>query len=241
MKFSTSKLALLGVLGLVVLTGCDSSSDGEDAMLGMERRLLVAESGEASLRVLDVEDGEEIANLALAGPIRAYMLVEETGRYAFLAPTNGPVQTVDGGAFVDNGRLVEQAPSVHSFNVPGDNLIHLTHAHGLLAGFYDGTGEARFFRTQDVVRGGSASVTTVSGVRAHHGVGIAIGPDHVLVSSKTDDSPGLPSSVTGHTLPSGEQVFATADCCTDRRTARAAWSASAARTACWPSSAADQT
>jgi hypothetical protein len=212
MKYSASKLSLLTLLALVVLTGCDSSSDGEDDMvLGMERRLLVAEAGEPLLRILDVENGEQVANLALAGPIRAYLKVEESGRYAFLAPTGGPIQTVDGGVFVDDGRLVEQMPSIHSFNVPGDNLVHLTYADGLLAGFYDGTGEARFFKTDDVVRTGPASVTTLASGSPHHGVAVAIGADRALIT-KPADGETLPVGVTGHAMADGSQVFSTSDC-----------------------------
>lgn len=211
MKYTSSKIALLGLFALVVLAGCDSSSDGDDDLLGTERRLLVAEAGEPSLRVLDVESGEQIANLALAGPIRAYLKVEQSGRYAFVAPTNGPIQTVDAGIFVDDGRLVEQAPSVHSFNVPGENLVHLTYADGLLAGFYDGTGEARFFETDEVVRTGTASVTTLASGMAHHGTAVSIGGDHALITRPADGEI-LPVGVTGHAMPGGAEVFSTDAC-----------------------------
>lgn len=211
-KYSASKISLLTLLALVVLTGCDSSSDGEDdLLLGMERRLLVAEAGQPSLRILDVEDGAQVANIALAGPIRAYLKVEESGRYAFLAPTNGPIQTVDGGIYMNDGRVVEAAPSLHSFNVPGENLVHLTYADGLLAGFYDGTGEARFFQTDDVVRNGTASVTTLASGMAHHGTAVSIGDGRALITRPAAGEV-LPVGVTGHSMPDGSEMFSAETC-----------------------------
>ena len=156
--------------------------------------------------------GQEVGQLTLAGPVRAYFMTDKTGRYAFVAPTNGPIQVVDGGVTASRTAcMVEQAPSMHSFEVPGENLVHLTYADNMIAGFYDGTGEARFFDAREVVAGGAASVTTIASGMAHHGTAVALGPDMALVT-KPADGEVLPVGVTAHGLPSGELAEAFGDC-----------------------------
>jgi hypothetical protein len=168
----------------------------------MQRRLLVAEAGAPSLKVLDVEDGAVVGTLPLAGPVRAYFHTEESGRYAFLAPTNGPIQTIDGGIYLDGFRVAKQAPRVHSFAVPGENLVHLTYADHLVTGFYDGTGEARVFDARTIVAGGTPSVTTLASGIAHHGVAVALGTDMLLLT-KPVAGQALPVGVSAHALPGG--------------------------------------
>ncbi len=204
-------LALVAVTALS-LAACDSSSpDPDDDLAGTQRRLLVAEADAPTVRALDVATGSAVGQITLAGPVRAYFMTEETGRYAFVAPTNGPLQVIDGGVFAQGGRVVEQAPALHSFSVPGENLVHLTYADGMIAGFYDGTGEARFFDARQIAAGGTPSVTTIGSGIAHHGTAVAIGPDMALVT-KPVDGETLPVGVTAHGLPSGALARAFEDC-----------------------------
>ncbi|MFN3596428.1 MAG: hypothetical protein ACK41D_04055 [Rubricoccaceae bacterium] len=177
----------------LTVSGCDSTGADDAAF---SQRLLVAEHGEARLHVMDLGAGAPMATLNLAGPIRAYVVATgESNRYAFLAPTNGPIQAIDGGIFRQGGRLVEQAPALLPFNVPGENLVHLTLGGSWVAGFYDGTGEARLF---DGARVGSGNppVTTIASGRAHHGVAVAVG-DLALVTRP----------VEGQTLPNGVRAY----------------------------------
>ena len=203
----------LVALTALLFAACDSTDPVvvDADLAGTQRRLLVTEAEQPTLRAIDVETGEQVGQLTLAGPVRAYFHTEESGRYAFVAPTNGPVQVVDGGVFVQNGRVTEQAPALHSFSVPGENLVHLTYADDVVAGFYDGTGEARFFDARQVVAGGTPSVTTIASGMAHHGTAVAIGPGMALVT-KPAEGEVLPVGVTAHGLPSGALAESFGDC-----------------------------
>lgn len=202
------QMALVAITAFT-LVACDSSDPGGDlgdALEGMQRRLLVAESGQPALHVIDVEDGQAVGKLGLAGPIRAYMHAEESGRYAFLGPTNGPLTTIDAGIFVQDGSVVKQAPTVHAFEVPGENLIHVTYAEHTVAGWYDGTGEARLFDAREVVASGTASVMTLDSGAPHHGVAVSLGPDMALTTTPPPEGDFLPAGVAVRSLPTGDEI-----------------------------------
>lgn len=213
--FPRSAAFALAACVALTLTACDSSGplaeEDETPLEGMQRRLLVAESESASLHVLDVEDGQNVGTVALAGPVRAYMYAEESGRYAFLGPTNGPLQTIDAGIYVEDGRIVERAPALHSFEVPGENLVHVTYAEHTVAAWYDGTGEARLFDARQLVAGGTPSVTTVASGMPHHGVAVSLGPDMALVTKPTEGE-FLPIGVSVRSMPSGDEITSFEGC-----------------------------
>lgn len=209
-------LVFMAVCGMALLsTGCDSSDpledddpriEEEDALVGMQRRLLVAEQGQPAVYVLDVESGEQIASLPLDGPIRAYLRPSEDGRLAFAAPTASPLQVIDGGIFENPsvpGEVMEQPPEVLPFSVPGEALVHVTVTGPHVAGFYDGTGEARVFDYRPLLDGETPSVVTLSSGRAHHGTAIALDDVGLLTRPTPDEEDILPDGVTVHSLTDG--------------------------------------
>ena len=81
----------------------------------------------------------------------------------------------------------------------------------MVAGFYDGSGEARFFDAREIVAGGTPSVTTIASGMAHHGTAVALGADVALVTMPAEDEV-LPVGVTAHGLPSGALAESFGDC-----------------------------
>ncbi|NBC87319.1 MAG: hypothetical protein GVY25_14125 [Bacteroidetes bacterium] len=210
-----SALALAACVALT-LTACDSSGppvaeEDETPLEGMQRRLLVADAEAASLHVLDADDGQNVGTVALAGPAYRFMPVEESGRYAFVNPRNGPLQTIDAGIYVEDDRVVEQGPALHPFEVPGERLIHVTYAQHTVAAWDDGTGKAHFFDARELVDGGTPSVTTVASGIAHHGVAVSLGSDMALLTKPTEGEV-LPIGVSVHSMPSGNEITSFEGC-----------------------------
>ena len=72
-------------------------------------------------------------------------------------------------------------PEIHSFTMTGPNPAHIVEHDGLVAVFFDGSGEVRLVTEDQLISGGAVDVDTVMSNQPHHGVALDF-HGHLLVT-----------------------------------------------------------
>ena len=72
-------------------------------------------------------------------------------------------------------------PEIHSFSMTGPNPAHIVEHGGLVAVFFDGTGEVRLVTEDQLTSGGEVDVDTLMANLPHHGVALDF-HEHMLVT-----------------------------------------------------------
>eukprot|EP00963_Diacronema_lutheri_P007248 scaffold633_cov321-Pavlova_lutheri.AAC.26 len=158
-------------------------------------RLLLADSESGSIRVLNLEDGDEVETLELSGPARLYTVGD--GRYAFAVQREQNVtNAIDGGLWIDDHgdhfHAYMRDPVVFDFDIEGGVPTHFVENDGVIAVYNDGAGDASLMRLSEI-RQDSPAVDVVANGPAHHGVAVPL-DDQVLISI-ADDGESLPKGV----------------------------------------------
>jgi ABC-type Zn uptake system ZnuABC Zn-binding protein ZnuA len=177
------------------------------------RRLFVADGKEGVVRLLNLDDGETLAEYTLSGPARLYPSPSDTLAFAIQREQN-LVNVLDSGVrFVeheDHYDLDLSDPTMLDFALELAEPTHFV-VHGeQIVFFNDGDGTATLI-TEATTRGGDAPLTFETG-RAHHGVAVTLG-DAMLLSlpDPNDEKAILPVGVTVHSMD-GAEVARFADC-----------------------------
>lgn len=158
-------------------------------------RLLLADSESGSIRVLNLENGDEVETLELSGPARLYTVGD--GRYAFAVQREQNVtNAIDGGLWIDDHgdhfHAYMRDPVVLDFDIEGGVPTHFVENDGVIAVYNDGAGDASLMRLSEI-RQDSPAVDVVANGPAHHGVAVPL-DDQVLISI-ADDGESLPKGV----------------------------------------------
>ena len=175
------------------------------------RRVLVADTGAATVTVVDLPSGEIAGTLELSAPARLY--AAENERHVYAVQTDADlVNVIDGGLWTeDHGDHMHDyliAPSLAAPTFSGGRPIHFVSHHGQIAIFFDGDGTAAVFSGARPAQ--EVEVTLLDSGRPHHGVAVPLG-ERALISLPTTDDAVLPLGVQLMTL-AGEVLAEWAEC-----------------------------
>lgn len=172
-------------------------------------RLLIADSAEAVISVVDLMS-EEVDHGAFAvATVNATVKNSPTHRYGIVL-ARGPeddddrVHIFDGGVFLvehgDHFDLFTDPVSRHSLEIVEEAPIHYVNSHGWTAIFADTNGHAILINEEELTNAQGDYEPIVLEAGPQHGAALVISDDHVVVTTKNPDDPNDP-------LPVGVEVW----------------------------------
>jgi hypothetical protein len=159
-------------------------------------RLVVADAKAATIKIIDLGNGELLGSLPLATPARLH--AGSSGRYAYaVQPEANEVAVIDSGIAVeshgDHADIKVFAPQLLPLRLRGPGPSHLTHDNARVAVFFDGDGTAQIFSEQEFAKGGMGHIQRVETGAGHHGVAFPIAR-HLAVTIRPEGE-GLPDTI----------------------------------------------
>lgn len=161
-------------------------------------RVIVADATEPVVRIVDLERGSVMATHRLASPARLWR--GPSGRYVYAVQAQaGRVAIIDGGiAFESHGDhedISVTRPRLLEHGLRGERPVHFNRGGGLVAAFFDGTGNARVLSEADLVRGRVRGGFELTSTRAHHGVAKPVTPTRIAMSVPITEGQTLPDAI----------------------------------------------
>ncbi len=137
-------------------------------------RLVVTSATLPEAYVVDLDDFS-VSTLSVAAASGILQGAGGISPYSWMVHyVDNRVEIVDVGIeFIRRGahyHVDKTDPEIHSFSMTGPNPAHIVEHDGLVAVFFDGSGEARLITEDQLTFGGEVDVDTVMSNQPHHGV-----------------------------------------------------------------------
>jgi len=171
-------------------------------------RLLIADGAEAVISVVDLMNEEVSYGAFSIATVGATVYPSPTHRYGIVL-ARGPeddddrVHIFDGGVFLvehgDHYDLFVEPVSRHSLEIVEEAPIHYVNSFGWTAIFADASGHVIMIHEESLTNAQGDYEPIVLEAGPHHGAGLAISEEHVIVTTKNPDDPDDP-------LPVGVEV-----------------------------------
>ena len=172
----------------------EGDGDHDEMAIG---RLLVADAEEAHLSVIDLAtDNIDSGIFEVAAP-RATVYPSPSHRYGIVLARgteedDDRVHVFDGGVFLvehgDHYDLVQEPVSRHSLEITEERPIHYVNSHGWTTIFADAEGHVILINEADLASSSGDYEPIVLEAGPHHGAGLVISDEHVIVTSKNIDN-----------------------------------------------------
>ncbi len=176
-------------------------SSGETVRAGelTRGRLVAASATLPEVYVVDL-DTFKVSTLPVAAPNAILQGTGGMSPYSWMVHyADDRVEIVDVGIdFVRHGahyHIDDSDPELTTFSMTGPNPAHIVEHGGLVAVFFDGSGEVRLVAEDQLTSGGDVDVESVMANMPHHGVALNF-HDHLLVTTaETVDERAVPNGV----------------------------------------------
>ena len=172
-------------------------------------RLLIADSAEAVISVVDLMSEEVDFGAFAVATVNATVKHSPTHRYGIVL-ARGPeddddrVHIFDGGVFLvehdDHYDLFVEPVSRHSLEIVEEAPIHYVNSYGWTAIFADASGHVILINEDALTNAQGDYEPIVLEAGPQHGAALVISEDHVVVTTKNPDDPNDP-------LPVGVEVW----------------------------------
>ncbi len=192
----------------------DAAGDSGDRTRG---RLVVASATLPEVYVVDL-DTFELTTLAVTAPSAILQGTGGLSPYSWMVHyADNRVEIVDVGTdFTRHGahyHISESEPELTAFAMDGPSPAHIVEHAGLVAVFFDGTGEIRLVTEDQITAGGEVDIETVMANMPHHGVALDFHSHLLVTRAEMIDDQASPNGVVAfaHDDPS-TTVFESGTC-----------------------------